>query len=226
MIATDTRFSAPLYTSAEVAAFVGVSRSTVHRWTRGAPDEAPLLTEAEAAGVRGHASLTFATLAEAHVLTAFKQAGVSTRKVREALGVLRAEKALEHALAHRELRTDGVEVLREITDPDDPESQQLFVIRDGQRVLRPAIEQYLTLIDYAEDGYAERLRLPIFTQATVIVDPRVSFGQPVLASSGVRVETLVDMWFAGQSIEATAHEYGLQPSEVEAAIRPLTQRAA
>jgi len=76
------------------------------------------------------------------------------------------------------------------------------------------------------DEYPVRLRLRAYEGAEVIVDPRFSFGQPVFARSKVRVEDVIAVFRAGERIVDIAGEYGVEPEEVEAAVRVAARRAA
>ncbi|HEX3532451.1 MAG TPA: DUF433 domain-containing protein [Thermoanaerobaculia bacterium] len=52
----------------------------------------------------------------------------------------------------------------------------------------------------------------------IVIDPRLSFGKPVVASRGIRTSAIAGRIHAGESLEAVAQDYRLQPYEVEAAI--------
>jgi uncharacterized protein (DUF433 family) len=60
----------------------------------------------------------------------------------------------------------------------------------------------------------------------VIIDPRVSFGRPVLAGTGVPIDNLVERLNAGDTVEDLADDYGLTPDVVRDAIRVAVQDAA
>ncbi|MDP3769093.1 MAG: DUF433 domain-containing protein, partial [Dehalococcoidia bacterium] len=61
----------------------------------------------------------------------------------------------------------------------------------------------------------------------VVIDPRVGFGRPVLAGTGVTTLSIAERFDAGESIEDLAADYGRPPAEIEEAIRcELTRDAA
>jgi len=60
----------------------------------------------------------------------------------------------------------------------------------------------------------------------MIIDPRFAFGQPVLARDKIRVGDILDAFWAGEGYDRIAHEYGVRPGEVEAAIRSATRPRA
>jgi uncharacterized protein (DUF433 family) len=83
------------------------------------------------------------------------------------------------------------------------------------------IDDYLHYIDWdAKDRYASSLRLRQYPDvAPVIIDPRFGWGAPVVASTKVPVDAIVDLWLAGESLEDVAYEYGLTRKQVEAICR-------
>ncbi len=53
----------------------------------------------------------------------------------------------------------------------------------------------------------------------VTIDPRVSFGRPTLAESGVRTAIIVQRFRGGDSLQVLAHDYGRSIGEIEEAVR-------
>ncbi len=215
--ADDPRRRWGIFSVRETAKFLGVPVATISTWTR---DEAFLITRVNG----GQPPLPFVGFAETFALNALRRAGVSMQRVRPALALLRAEIGIEHVLASRQLATDGVEVLFRYAG-DDPDHT---VVRTQQRQFRKAVEEYLKPIHYSDDDWADRLYLPRYEHARVIVDPRKAFGRPMLASGLATVEDIADRFTAGESIAEIAHDFRISPEEVEDVIRveTLAGRAA
>ena len=188
----------------------------------------PIITALQAG--RGDASIPFVGLSEALVLAAVRRAGVPLQRIRPALERLSSELGIEHALASRRLYTDGAELLLDYAeqsgDPDASIARQLVVVREQQYVFVPVVEQYLQLVTYARDGYAEVIRLPAYEGAEVIVDSRRSFGQPIFAKGGARIADAVDLFLAGESVATVAEEFGVPVAQLEDVIRGASRRAA
>lgn len=208
----DVRFVAPLYTLQQVGQFLGVSRSTLVHWR-------PFLHALEGQGLRGP-TITFIGLAEAYVLSAFRRAGVPLQRIRPAIKVLTDEIGVEHALASRRLYTDGAEILFQWDD------EHLSVLRNGQYVFRNVLREYLRLITWGEDDFPTELRLPTYRQTKVITDPQRAFGQPIFGQTGTKVEDVLDRFWAGDDLQSIALDYGLDPSDVEEAVRVASRRAS
>ena len=156
--------------------------------------------------------------AEAFVLGALRQAGVPMQRIRPAVRKLNDEIGLDHALASRRVYTDGAELIFDYASSSDDEAL-LTVVRTGQEHLADVIRGYLKRITYGDDGWAERLRLPAYTQAEVTVDPTEAFGQPVVVHGGARVEDLVDRFKAGDGFAEIAADFDVPSAEVEDVIR-------
>jgi uncharacterized protein (DUF433 family) len=203
----------PLYTLAEAAGYLGMSASTLRYWARPWSGGEPLITTAPSRPGGHLPTLPFIGFAEAFVIKAAINAGVKPKRVRENIAGLKEHFGkIDHALAHRCVWTDGVEILyREIAD--EPHAD-LYRGKDGQRQFRKAVEDQLKLIEYGSDDFAERLVLPRYS-ARVLVDPDLAGGAPLLERSGTRVEDLLSRYRAGDSPARLAHDYGAKLAEVK-----------
>lgn len=230
-------FDVPLYSLADAARHIDVSRSTFDTWVRGyerrrdsgvATLGAPIVTALEAP--RGQPRIPFVGLAEGFVLAGFRAAGVPLQRVRPAVDALRRELGLDHVLASESLYTDGAEVLYDFAERrgDSPEARaarELVAPRSGQRVFTPVVERYLTRITF-ERGYAGVLELPQYERARVVIDPRRSFGVPIFASGAARVEVVLGRFKHGEPLDELSEEFGIPADELLDAIRVHTDTAA
>lgn len=221
----DPRLDRPIFTLREAAGYLGVPKSTVHEWARPGGDRSPLITVFPRHG--RDATVPFVGFAEAYVLSAFRKAGVPLQRIRPAVDVLSREIGLEHALASRQLYTDGAEVLFDYaTQRSDAELLELVAPRTGQYQFSELIRDYLQRITYGDDGWASHVQLPIYGRAAVVIDPEVAFGLPILTDGGARVEDLVDRFLAGDTITAISEDFGVPKAQVEDVIRVATRSAA
>jgi uncharacterized protein (DUF433 family) len=229
------RFSTPLYNAREAALYLGVPTTTFESWAKGYVRRSPDRAEVKGAPVvtrvprqrPGDASIPFIGLAEGLVLAAIRRSGVPLQRVRPALERLQAEIGLDHALASRQLYTDGAEVLYDFAQhsgdsPAGHSARQLVVVRNNQRVFNEVVEGYLHRVEFAPDGYAQVIRLPHYTKAAVVADPRRSFGQPVFARGGARVEDALGLFRAGESLATVSEEFGIPAEHLEDALRVAT----
>lgn len=233
------RFGTLLYGIGEAAGYLAVPPSILTTWAYGYERRRAGARDASARPVvtavrperPGDPAVPFIGLAEAYALAAFRHAGVPTQRIRPAIDVLARELGLEHALASRRLYTDGAEVLYDYArhagdTPEGDSARGLVVVRNNQRVFAEVVDLSLRRIDFAADGYAQLIRLPRYRTADVTVDPDHSFGRPRFAHGGAAVDDVIDLFRAGEPVDAVAGEFGLSRDEVEDAIRVATRAAA
>ena len=61
----------------------------------------------------------------------------------------------------------------------------------------------------------------------IVIDPRLSFGRPVLAGTCIPTAIIAERYKAGESVDDLADDYGRKRLEIEEAIRcELAERAA
>jgi uncharacterized protein (DUF433 family) len=217
----DDAFTRPLYTLREAAAIVDVKPTTLHSWARGYSFKGidgqhhvdALITTT---GVGRGPVVPFVGLGEAYVLAAFRAAGVPMQRIRPALARLEQDFGVAAALTSERLKTDGAEVLWEYkrSGGDGEVVDDLVVVRNQQIVFQDVVARYLRTITY-RDGHVAVIDLPRFT-ASVVVDPLRNFGQPTIASRGVRVADVVGRLRAGEAAGDVAADYGLDADEVAA----------
>jgi uncharacterized protein (DUF433 family) len=206
-----------LYTTSEAARYLGLPISTLQSWINPRHEADPLVTTVARRGYE--AGIPFIGFAEAFVLQTARRAGVPRHRIRPGVEAVKADLGLPHALASRLLYTDGAELLvKYATDDED-----LEVARSRQRQLTKTVTNQLRLITYAGDGYAERLQLPSYGPAEVVVDPAVGFGYPVIKGAGTRVKDVLDRFWAGEPLRMIAYDFDLSDEVVEAIVRAQTK---
>lgn len=238
-IAERFRFEVPLYTAADAARIVAVPPSTLASWFKGYVRRfddrddvvgAPVISRIEP-GHRLEPSITFVGLAEALVLAAVRRSGVPMQRVRPALIELQRELGVEHALASRKLYTDGAELLYDYAEErassaEGRSARELVVVRSGQRVFTDVVAAYLQRIEYGADGYATLIRVPGYERAAVVVDPERSFGAPIFERGGARLDDVLERFWAGESLDELADEFGVPTEHLEDVLRAASRPAA
>lgn len=151
------------------------------------------------------------------------------QRVSPALDRLSRELRVDHALASKSLYTDGAEILFHYAQRTPNEAalvRQLLVVSNQQRVFSEVVQQYLRLIDYGDDGYAQILRLPAYSVANVVADPYRAFGQPIFAKGAAKVSDVLDRFWAGEDLDTLVEEFGVPRAELEDVVRVASRRAA
>jgi uncharacterized protein (DUF433 family) len=220
----------PAYTIADAAAYLGLPITTVRAWVKGQNYKVgnevrpyrPLITPAD----KAKGLLSFRNLIELHVLSVTRRIhGISMPKMRATVNYLKKAFDTAHPLADVSLKTDGIHVFVEQLE------QQVSASEEGQISIREIVDQYLERIGRDEQG---NLWLYPFTRPSdhleqpriVVMDPRISFGRPVIANTGVRTSMLAERYRAGDSMQALVDDYGLDQAVIEEAIRCEMRKAA
>jgi len=158
-------------------------------------------------------------LVEAHVLDALcREHEVPLQTVRKALASLARRVPPPHPLAAQRFETDGVNLFVQYF------GALVNISQDGQLAMRALLQAYLRRVE--RDAHGIVARLYPFTRRgdpneprRVVIDPRISFGRPVLAGTGIPTAMLAERYKAGESVDELAKDYGRDRLEIEEAIR-------
>ncbi len=216
----------PNYTLAESARWLGLVPGTLRSWLMGQKTKMGsrrMHAVAHAAGT-DPIGLSFWNLVECSVLaTIRKQHAVSLQKVRRALDYVAKELGKERPLIEQDFSTDGVGLFVERY------GKLIDATQKGQTAMREVLEAGLTRIERDAAGVAARL-FPWRTNPTesrlVAVDPRIAFGQPVLASTRIPVEVIFDRFRANESLDHLARDYDVARDTIEDLVRKWFEPAA
>jgi uncharacterized protein (DUF433 family) len=116
-------------------------------------------------------------------------------------------------LADQRFETDGLSVFIERY------GQLIDIGRAGQLAMRAVLETYLRRIDRDEAGLAARL-YPFTspghmdTPKSIVIDPTVAFGRPVLVRRGIPTIVIAQRYKAGESIDSLVEDYDCERFEI------------
>lgn len=221
--ATDLREIAA-YTIAEAAHYLGIPKSTLRSWVVGQAYRhggerrrfQPVIRAADPERL----GLSFSNLVEAYVLTAIRRKHhIGLQTVRRGLKYLTDKFGSKRPLLEKQFATSGADLFVEHL------GEIINISKNGQVEMANLIRAYLQRID--RDGKGLPIKLYPFTRSdavgdqprTVVIDPRVSFGRPVIAGTGIPTSVLAERYKAGDTIHELAKDYGAEEAAVEDAIR-------
>lgn len=211
------RTDIPCYLASEAAHYLRLPLTTVRAWAFGQRGFRPVIQLSDEA--IEERLLSFVNLVELHVLSAIRrQHKVGMRAVRSAIEYVEKKLAVSHPLAHQMMVTDGKDLFVE------QYGQLLNVSQSGQMEMKEVIAAYLKRID--RDTHGIPIRLYPFTtnridtkDQPIVIDPRVQFGRPCIAETGIPTRIVAERFKAGDSIRALARDYGVSPGKIEDALR-------
>lgn len=101
---------------------------------------------------------------------------------------------------------------------------------EGQTEIEGALRASLARVEHDADGLATRLFPFVCGDShepkVIVVDPRLSFGRPVVAKTGVPVSVIVGRYRAGEDVAAIAKDYDISVAQTHDAIRTAIPAAA
>lgn len=214
----------PAYTMPEAAHYLGLPTSTLRSWFAGQPYIR--------GGVRRHfqrvitpadpkaLSLSFSNLVEAYVLSSIRRKHhIPLPKVRTALSFLSNQFGSRRPLLEEQFATDGIDLFVEKL------GAIINISRHGQMEMADVIRAYIQRIDRDPRGIPLRLfplmrsTEPAKQPRTVVIDPAIAFGRPVVAGTAIPTAVLAEQFKAGDSVETLAREYAAPPEGIWDAIR-------
>jgi len=210
-----------VYSLAEAATYLKMPVATLRSWALGRtyPTESgegffkPLFEIADNA----RRKLSFYNLVEAYVLDVMRRQEhrISMLHIRKAIDYLKKHLSLTRPLVEQQFVTNGVDLLVEIY------GNLVNISQDGQLALKEVLKQYLRDIKRDTSGLPTKLYLFKRPEqhVAVVIDPRISFGYPVLDGTGISTAVLAQRYLAGDSIDDLADDYGSPKNAIEEAIR-------
>lgn len=219
------------YNILQASRYLKIPRETLRRWTRGQAfpsSKGYVFNPVIKLSDREPPLLSFVNLIEAHVLDGMRrQYSVPFHKIRAGLAFLEERYPSKHPLADQLFRTNGVDLFIEDLDEFVNISQQ------GQMTMKSVMLAFLHRIERDIDG--SPLQLFPFSRKperigdkevdelehqsrSIVINPLISFGRPVLVGTGIPTTIISERFQAGDSMEVLAEDYGLSPSQIEKAI--------
>jgi len=204
------------YTVVEAARLLRVPPSTLTWWLEGRGKYLPVIRPERT----GSKNVTWGEFVEAGYLHEYRQKAVPLPELRHVVDKLRDAFGVPYPLAHfKPFVGEGRRLVLEIENESElPNEYRLVVaVASGELMLTSPAESFLERVEFSADDeqWAERLR-PAGKSSPVVIDPAQSFGAPTVR--GIRTETFVELVEAGEPIDVVAADFGVEPSEVRAAV--------
>lgn len=202
------RLFLPSYRVSEAAAYTGAHANTIANWHyRGKP----VLPGRE----RGK-PLNYLELVEVAFVSFFRSIGFPMRRIRAARDYVSKTFAVEFPLAEYQFKTEGMYILMDYNqfDPDPNLDQIIVADKAGQLAWTSLIGDKFAEFDY-EFELAMRW-YPAGRDSLVVIDPRVSFGAPVV--HGLPTWVVKGRWNAGESVEEISEDFDIPEGAVKDAL--------
>lgn len=207
-----------LYTVPMAARLLAAKPEKVRSWIEGYghSNAEPILLR-QVPRIGGKAVLGFLDLIESAFIRHFRGIGYSPQTIRKVAIRLRERHNVDHPFAmNKRFKADGKHIFEEVVT-DEGERRLLNLMNDNFELV-PAVEPSLfEQVFYVED--IARAWTPLHQHPRVIVNPRISFGRPVVRDVWIPTETLFKSYLAEGGVEEAADEFGVSAEDVLAAAR-------
>jgi uncharacterized protein (DUF433 family) len=222
-IQSQGTFGVGIYSFVDAARFIGSESRELRRWMRGyttthegEPHEYGPLWQSQLVGTDIEA-IGFRDLIELRFVRTFVSVGVPLFLIRRTIEELRERLGKEYPFTSTAFKTDGRRIFMEILDDNGDKALVDVVKRQNvmAKVIGPSLRQGIEL---GVDDEAMRW-YPLSRSRAVVFDPERSFGQPILAESGVPTAAIAEAVEAeGGDINRVARLYEISTAVVRKAM--------
>jgi uncharacterized protein (DUF433 family) len=206
----------PAYPLVEAARYAAVPLATLRRWIGERPGTTRAVIELPE---DSDGQLSFYNLVEAFVLGGLRHKhNIPLQQLRRDVQELRRlHPQIVHPLADLDLSTLGRNVFVDTAD------YLTNVSRGGQLGIIDVLRPFLDRVERSRQGVVRLFPLtrkdPSRSPRIITIDPRVAFGRPVIAGTGIPTAVLHERWKAGDSVAGLAEDYDRTSNEIEEALR-------
>lgn len=218
-----------IYLVPEASKLTRVSTGRIRRWLKGyryahgnKRYTSPPVWVGDIQPIDGKLALSFLDMMEVRLVDAFLKQGVSWKTLRAARSIAREEFKLTHPFCSNRFATDGREIFLKLSTITREEG--LLNITRHQHVFADVIRPFLKGVEFLND---QILRWwPLGQKKSVVIDPRRSFGQPVVSREGVPTVVLFKALKATGSLSDVVKWFEVSESAVRDAAEFEAQLAA
>jgi uncharacterized protein (DUF433 family) len=201
------RLFLPNYQVQEAAKYAQISPQTVLQWQKGAAGAA--------IAQRGERqALSYMQLIEVAVVAALRKAGVPLRRIREAREWIARTLRSEFPFAEYRFKNDGQRLFIEYAEVVGEKRGRGKLLRPDQQgqLAWSAIIGRLDEFEY--EGHNIVIRWHVGgPSSTVVIDPRVSFGAPMV-DGGIPTWAIKGRWDAGEQLDEIATDFSIRKADV------------
>jgi uncharacterized protein (DUF433 family) len=217
----------PAYSFADAGRLLTVNPSTIRNWAKGHEHFRPVLTVPCDAPVE---AISFVNLIETFVLDELRRRHhFSLQQLRPYIGYMRNSfPEAAYPLAQVDLFVSNNDLFGRFGN-----SQLVNISRGGQLALEEVLRDLLERVEKGPSGEGIVKLFPFITKQRVVdsprvveVNPRVRFGRPVIAGTGVPTAVVAQRFAAGESIAKLVEEYDRTPEQIEQVIQYESARRA
>ena len=211
-----------IYTVSEASRLASVSQRRIRRWLRGyefkvkhGRRRSPAVWNSQLDPINHSMALGFLDLLEIRCVEGFISAGVGWKTLRQVHDRAREVVGHSHPFCTNRFATDGQTIFMEFQEKN--KDVTLWDMRDVQRVFDRIIRPFLKDIEFDNTKVPFRW-WPRGKNHQVALDPRRSFGQPIIFREGIPTQVLARSVRANESVEEVARWFEINSKSVREAV--------
>lgn len=210
---TKDFFDIGIYTIADASRLTNTDQRRIRSWLKGYNQRKRL--KGQLPKIDERLAVGFLDLLEIRFINHFRNLGVKMSTLYKAAEKARAYFQSEHPFA-KKLTTDGVDVfIKSFSETDDTRLENIVNKQFASyETLKSLINED---VEFDHKGMAIRW-FPVHKKDDIVVDPKRSFGKPILKKYGIPTETLFEAYKVEKDSGVVADWYGIDVGDVESAI--------
>jgi uncharacterized protein (DUF433 family) len=219
------RARTPRYTVPKAGMLIGRPAETVRRWSlghrrnyKGRPVADGPLIVLDGSPDDSRVVLSFLNLLELQMLSTYRDEA-ALQAIRRALAFAGEQLREERPLISRRFHVRGGELFTKFAETQDGKQLLINASRNGQTILQALIDSLAVTEDLDYDHETAHRWWYRGRSEPIIVDTRVAAGNPITATTGVRVEAITTRSESGYTPPEIEDDTGATADEVESVLR-------
>ena len=210
------RLYLPSYRISDAARYANTAPQTVSRWHYGGGHLGPALP-----GSQRRRPLSYMELIEVAFVAFFRKAGTSLQRIRRAREYVAQNLNSEYPFVEYRWWTEGFHLLMDLDQFEHTDDFAKVVVADagGQVAWARMMADKFAEFDYerlGDENWALRWH-PAGRQSKVVIDPRISFGAPMV--EGLPTWVIRGRWRAREEIEEIMEDFDVSREAIIHALR-------
>ncbi|ASV30558.1 DUF433 domain-containing protein [Maribacter cobaltidurans] len=169
--------------------------------------------------IEGHKAVNFLSLVEIKIFYTLREHGIKYPTTFKAHEFLSKELKTPYPFAHHEILISGSDILFELDSKDLIKADE-----SKQTAIKGIVLPFCKKIEYNSKNIAKSY-YPLGKEKSIIIDPEHQFGEPTIKNTNILVQSVAEMYNAGDSKELISNIYNLNYETINDAISYYNQSA-
>jgi len=202
-----------VYTVPQAARLTGISAQRIHYWHRELASQEGLW-KADFKRLEDTVGLSFLDLMELRFINHFRNCGVAWPVIKSAAAAAISLFDKSHPFSNKRFKTDGKSIFAEFLEKGE---KHLIQMDKRQFAIKNVVDKELySGLEFSDAGHV--LRWQPSDKLSIVIDPKISFGQPVVMNERIPTDTLFDAWKVEKSFENVAVRFEISLKSVKDAV--------